>query len=652
MSERGWYGVVEGFYGRPWSEPERQDLLARLAAGGLDTYLYAPKDDLWHRARWREPYPAPELARLRALCERARAVDVRFLYGVAPGLDVRHADPGDRAALLAKLEQVLALGAAGVALLFDDIPGQLDPADQRRFGTLQAAQADLTHAVLAYLERSWPGAALFVCPTDYCQRMVRRGRHAGYLDGLGAALAPAIEVLWTGPEIVSDELPAAHARAVAERLRRPPVVWDNLAANDYDLRRLHLGPYAGRPLALRDHVRGVLLNPNVEHEANAPLLHTFAAWRAAAPGETWDARRSWQAALAAWLPAWETSDGRAFTRDELLAFADCFYLPHTLGDTAQAWWDDLVHLLTRPPTEWGEHAPRFEAAAAVLIEICARLAALRRRELLHALARPAWELKEELHLMRGWVRWRAAEAGPEPPAFHGMHHRGGLLTGLRALLAREPDGAGLRPAVPAWARFRIRPARPADEPALYDVCLRTGDSGQDASALHTDPRALGHVYAGPYLHLEPELALVLDDEQGVAGYVLGALDTASWLERYQREWLPPLRARHPAPQGDPAGWTPTERCYHLLHHPRLETPVPLARYPSHLHVDLLPRAQGQGQGRRLMEALFARLRARGSPGVHLGVGLRNERARAFYHRLGFQELAREPACVHMGYDLR
>lgn len=197
----------------------------------------------------------------------------------------------------------------------------------------------------------------------------------------------------------------------------------------------------------------------------------------------------------------------------------------------------------------------------------------------------------------------------------------------------------------------IRQARPDDEDALYEVCLRTGASGEDATALHDDPRALGHIYAGPYLRLEPELALVLEDAQGVCGYALGALDSRRYQERYLREWLPPLRARHPDPQGDPAGWSPTERCWHQLHHPRVHLPARDREFPSHLHVDLLPRAQGRGNGRRLLEALFARLAARGSPGVHLGVGAGNGRAIGFYRRLGFEELERTSGALWMGRSL-
>lgn len=189
--------------------------------------------------------------------------------------------------------------------------------------------------------------------------------------------------------------------------------------------------------------------------------------------------------------------------------------------------------------------------------------------------------------------------------------------------------------------FEPRPASPADRAALYRVCLETADSGADATALYRDPLLVGHVYAGPYLTFEPDFAFVLEDGGGVCGYVLGALDTAAFEARLEREWWPALRGRYADPADVPPDLrTPDERLAHLIHHPPRQDPAVLAAYPSHLHIDLLPRAQGSGQGRRMLERLFAALRAAGSPGVHLGVGGRNTRAQGFYRHVGFRELAR------------
>ena len=200
----------------------------------------------------------------------------------------------------------------------------------------------------------------------------------------------------------------------------------------------------------------------------------------------------------------------------------------------------------------------------------------------------------------------------------------------------------------------VRPYEARDLSAVYDICLRTGDSGGDATALYSDPDILGHLYAGPYVTLEPELAFMLTSQGGegeVVGYILGAFGTERFNERYRLEWLPPLQAKLPDPTGNPENWTLSERLYHRIHHPDLSKPVDLRTYPSHLHIDLLPRAQGQGWGRKLMETLLGELRRRGSAGVHLGLGVSNQRAFEFYKRVGFEVLVEVPKEVYMGQAL-
>lgn len=178
-----------------------------------------------------------------------------------------------------------------------------------------------------------------------------------------------------------------------------------------------------------------------------------------------------------------------------------------------------------------------------------------------------------------------------------------------------------------------------DRATLYRICLETGDSGQDATGRYQDPELLGHLYVGPYLSFESWLAFVLADSDGPVGYVLGALDTREFERRTERDWWPPLRDHHPAPDpGRRAEWTPDQRLAHLIHHPPIRSAAVVEHHPAHLHIDLLPRGQGNSHGRRLIHALFDALRRAGSPGVHLGVGRRNQRAIGFYRHLGFTEL--------------
>ncbi|WP_336707940.1 GNAT family N-acetyltransferase [Oerskovia sp. USHLN155] len=199
----------------------------------------------------------------------------------------------------------------------------------------------------------------------------------------------------------------------------------------------------------------------------------------------------------------------------------------------------------------------------------------------------------------------------------------------------------------------LRTFEPFDLPGMYDVCLRTGDSGRDATDLYTNPHLLGHVYAGPYPVADPGLTIVHVDEHGLGGYVVGTADTLAFEEWLEAVWWPALRTQYPRslavdPRDGTHDW---ERVAHL--HDVLVTPDELyERYPAHLHVDLLPRIQGSGVGRRLIAELVARLRDRGVPGLHLGVGSGNPGARAFYERVGFVSARDEDWGSTMVMDLR
>jgi ribosomal protein S18 acetylase RimI-like enzyme len=187
----------------------------------------------------------------------------------------------------------------------------------------------------------------------------------------------------------------------------------------------------------------------------------------------------------------------------------------------------------------------------------------------------------------------------------------------------------------------IRGYQPADLDDLYSICVRTANSGQDATSLYRNPRLAGEIWAAPYGVLEPDLAFVAEDSAGVGGYVLGALDTEAFDDRLERDWWPALRARYPEPGPAAAASLPARdrQALYEIHHPFRASADLTARFPSHLHIDLLPRLQGRGLGRRMMQTLIAALRERGSRGVHLFVSRSNVRAVEFYRRLGLTEVA-------------
>ncbi len=197
----------------------------------------------------------------------------------------------------------------------------------------------------------------------------------------------------------------------------------------------------------------------------------------------------------------------------------------------------------------------------------------------------------------------------------------------------------------------IRPATMKDLPATYRVCLLTGDAGQDATDLHADPDLLGHVYVGPYVVGQSDHALVLSDGEGVAGYCLAAPDTRAFEAWAEAAWWPDLRRRYPIVATEPPDDSPDAELIGLIHAPPTAPGSVVARYPAHLHIDLLARARGHGHGRAMMERQLAALRSAGVPGVHLGVADTNANAIAFYRHLGFDEIARLETSLLMGIRL-
>jgi ribosomal protein S18 acetylase RimI-like enzyme len=212
----------------------------------------------------------------------------------------------------------------------------------------------------------------------------------------------------------------------------------------------------------------------------------------------------------------------------------------------------------------------------------------------------------------------------------------------------------------------LRRYSPADRDAVAEVCVRTAAAGGDARGVYSDDTLMPDVYALPYVDLEPETAFVVvepDDhlvtadavlrvpDGALVGYVLATPDTVAFVERWRREWTPRFLERHPAPAPAPAsggpGYTEAQLWHDGVHPERMLSPGPdvLAAYPAHLHIDLLPRAQRQGWGRRLIAALRETLVARGVPGVHLQYDAANAGAGAFYERLGFVELPGSPSQV-------
>jgi ribosomal protein S18 acetylase RimI-like enzyme len=195
----------------------------------------------------------------------------------------------------------------------------------------------------------------------------------------------------------------------------------------------------------------------------------------------------------------------------------------------------------------------------------------------------------------------------------------------------------------------VRPYRDSDLEAIYDICVRTGDHGEDATAKFYNPRLLADIYAAPYVFLEPSSAFVLPDaDDGPVGYVLGTANTAEFVRTYREKWIPRLASRYPVPQ--PGVLVPDAELLDIFHDPERMLHSGLDDFPAHLHIDILPSYQGRGNGRRLIEAFMSAAALAGAPGAHVVVAVANARAHGFYLRVGFERLpiASEGPVVYYG----
>lgn len=297
-------GVVEGFFGPPWSMAARRRLFAFGAARGMNTYLYAPKDDPYHRARWTEPYPRAAWRALAGLIADARRHRIDFVYGFHPGAGLRFVDAAPVQTLLAKAARFHDAGVRTFAVLFDDIPSRLEhPADRRRFGnSLARAQGAWLAAIRARQPSAWRDVEWWLCPSYYSPdpRLARAfgAFEPEFLETLAAALPQEVACLWTGPAIVPERITLGHVRAVAARLRHRLILWDNYPVNDLAMRdELHIGPLAGRDPRLPRAVYGYLNNPLLQPELGLLPLATCFDYAAAAAAYRPEA--SWAAAVTA-----------------------------------------------------------------------------------------------------------------------------------------------------------------------------------------------------------------------------------------------------------------------------------------------------------------------------------------------------------------
>uniref|UniRef100_A0A8C1JP71 protein O-GlcNAcase n=1 Tax=Cyprinus carpio TaxID=7962 RepID=A0A8C1JP71_CYPCA len=668
----------------------------RMQMWSLNTYLYGPKDDLKHRLLWREVYSAEEEAQLKALVCEAESRGLTFVYALSPGQDIVFSSSCDLTLLKRKLRQVSDLGCQAFALLFDDIDHSMCQSDTEAFSSFAHAQVTVANEIFRFLGE--PPVFLF-CPTEYCSSLCTPSvSKSPYLLTVGEDLLPGISVIWTGNKVISRELSPESLAEVQAVLRRPPLIWDNLHANDYDSRRVFLGPFKGRPPGLRAHLRGLLLNPNCEFEANFIPLHTLGSWykevKEEGKGEPQPKRpitssRSTGALASDEIPAdplmsqdlkaGENQVSRSFSHEKISRRGLCsgrvplseaqvqllvglYYLPHEHGPPAQNLLQDLTWLKAnchcvsvngngkkaspQKVEEWRDRAGRFLAACDDVALLHGAVVTSINRAVLYDLYPYIWDLRNTLLVAKAFICWLGcgASSGAE---LHGVEaepwvFKGGLSGEVQMLL---PVGTSSElfshppPLFPTSRLYNIRPFQQKD---------KRGKGGQDAVISHPD--FIGDRCLGASLALCPEYSLVLEDELGVCGCAVGILDVHSFAKRCQASWLPAMRDKYPSRPHGASGHTATKAL--LYFHEEQDYPDSLLyHFPSQLRLEALPELVDCSVSRSLLTALLTALKANGSQGVFCEVqptdGLRME----FLTKLGFLEILRGEARPREGVVL-
>lgn len=271
-------GTIEGFYGTPWSHENRLNQIDFYGKMKMNTYIYAPKDDPYHREKWKEPYPADKLSQLQELVNKCKENHVDFNFAISPGLTIRFSSDEDFQLLVNKAQAMWDLGVRTFSILLDDInPNLKDPKDIEMFGNdvnpSAAAQAYLlTRFQKEFIEKH-PGAnPLETVPTEYYV-----AKHTPYLDRMAELTDSNVVFMWTGPAVVPAAISSGQAKTIKEVMKHDVLIWYNYPVNDYCRNQLLMGPETGLDTQLSDNgIVGIISNPMNEAEASKIPVFTIA----------------------------------------------------------------------------------------------------------------------------------------------------------------------------------------------------------------------------------------------------------------------------------------------------------------------------------------------------------------------------------------
>lgn len=285
-------GVVEGFYGKPWSHEQRLRGLQNFGDFYMNTFFLAPKDIPWQRFNWRSAFDSTFLSSTKELIETGHRNAIEVVICVSPGLSVKYSDEADVDAVVNRYRQVMNLGAHHFGLLWDDIAWELShEEDIATYTSTAAAHADFTNRVWEKLFAHDPKAVLTICPMHYSGR-----GNEPYIQELGKELHPRVNMMWTGRSIISEYLDISDAVIFQRSALRPPLYWDNFPVNDGGLQKnLYIGPVRGREVGLHKYSAGLVSNPMLQFEMSQIPLFTIGEylWNS----QSYDPDDCWERAL-------------------------------------------------------------------------------------------------------------------------------------------------------------------------------------------------------------------------------------------------------------------------------------------------------------------------------------------------------------------
>ena len=280
-------GLVEGYYGNPYSEADRMGLLQMFGEMKMNVYIYGPKDDAYHKSKWREEYPADLAKKITEYVNVAKANKIEFMWAIHPGEDIQW-NATDRANIVNKLKAMCKLGVRSFAVFWDDLWGD--------DGTHGDEQAELMNYIAAELRKEYPDVKpLTICPTQY-----NRGwANAIYLPALGDIMDSDINVMWTGNSVV-DMINKGDMEWINNQIKRKAYIWLNYPVSDYCINHLLMGPTYGNDLNIADMLSGFVSNPMEYAEASKVSLFSIADYTWNMPA--YDSNASWEAAMKYLMP--------------------------------------------------------------------------------------------------------------------------------------------------------------------------------------------------------------------------------------------------------------------------------------------------------------------------------------------------------------